>query len=362
MERLPWLDYTGQTSPELIACKNSHRIDSLLCAFEEGIQAKLDPQDNGGMTGEEELVLAVMALNREVNNGGYHQFFVNSSQKFAPVILDCLRRIDCVATAAITERALVALQLPELSVEAISAAIFTENLERDEVLNACDNEFYQLNEITPKLFSFVEAHQGQIRLVKASLPPRRPPAPTLDNASILYIHLAFSKKTGLSLDDARHLTQELARQNSIPATDAELEGASVLHAFRCSLRARDFAACELLAPRAFELMRENTVHCMLHRDWMGRLIGASKQELADASTLAYLEYLAGCDQSTLSTQNRILFWAALLQKYRAALPKSVEFFVANFPDENLDEPLPIQRFVAKERPAARPSSRKTKKG
>jgi hypothetical protein len=82
---------------------------------------------------------------------------------------------------------------------------------------------------------------------------------------------------------------------------------------------------------------------------MERLIGASKRELADASTLAYLEYLAASDQSTLATQNRVLFWAALLQNQRAALPKSVEFFVANFPDENLDGPLPTSRFAARER-------------
>ena len=53
MEELPWLDYTGQSTPELIACKNSHRIDSLLCAFEEGIQAKLKPPGNGDLSDEE---------------------------------------------------------------------------------------------------------------------------------------------------------------------------------------------------------------------------------------------------------------------------------------------------------------------
>ncbi|PYV26956.1 MAG: hypothetical protein DMG27_05210, partial [Acidobacteria bacterium] len=111
MERLPRLDYTGQTTSELIACKNSHSIDSLLCAFEWGIQAKAKagPAGEGSLTGEERLVLAVMALNREVNNGGYDQFFVNSSRRFVPIIVDSLRRIGCAATAAITERAIAAL-------------------------------------------------------------------------------------------------------------------------------------------------------------------------------------------------------------------------------------------------------------
>src|SRR6266446_834119 len=65
LEKLSWLDYTGQTTSELIGCKKSHRIDSLLCAFEEGIQAKLDQAGAGSITGEEDLVLAVMALERE---------------------------------------------------------------------------------------------------------------------------------------------------------------------------------------------------------------------------------------------------------------------------------------------------------
>jgi hypothetical protein len=68
---LPGLDYTGQTTPELLACKDSHRIDSLLCAFEDGIQAKLNPPHDACLNDEENLVLAVMALEREVKNGGY---------------------------------------------------------------------------------------------------------------------------------------------------------------------------------------------------------------------------------------------------------------------------------------------------
>jgi len=347
LEKPPWLDYTGQTTPELIACKDSHRIDSLLCAFEEGIQAKLS---SPGITAEEELVLAVMALNREVNNGGHHQFFVNSSCKFAPIIVQCLRRIHCDATAAITERAIAALGLPALSVEAASAAIRIENDARDEILDACDREFYQLDEITPKLFDFVQAHQDQIQLIKASLPPRQP-LKKLGNASMLHIHLSLTKSADLNLEGLRLLARELARKNSIAATDTEVEGAVVLHAFRRSLRSGDLAACEPLAPLAFELMRDDALHCGSHRDWVEQLIGASKQDLADAAALAYLEYLEGCDQSTLLTQNRILYWAVLLKKQRAALPKSVRFFIASFPHDDLDKPLLQRRFTAEDRPA-----------
>jgi hypothetical protein len=136
---------------------------------------------------------------------------------------------------------------------------------------------------------------------------------------------------------------------------------SVLYAFDCARRGGDLDACNELARRAFELMRENPMHCLLHRDWAERLIGASQLETAEASALAYLEFLKGCDRPAPSTQNRIPYWAALLQKHAAALPKSVEFFTANFPEESLTRPLPSQRFLAKTRLAVRGTSQKPKK-
>ena len=103
-------------------------------------------------------------------------------------------------------------------------------------------------------------------------------------------------------------TVNLARKEAIPVNDLEIEGASVLYALRHSLHAGDLAATESLAPRAFELMRTSTAHCNHHRDWVSQLIGAGRYGLADASALAYLEYLKDSDQSTLNTQNRILYW------------------------------------------------------
>ena len=254
------------------------------------------------------------------------------------------------------------LGLDTLSADADSAAIHTEEPGRDEVLDGCDNEFYKINEIEPKLFGFVEAHQDQIRLVKASLPSRRKPASKFRNTSKLFAHLMCSKQAYLGLDGVRQLARELIRQNSITVTDAELEGAAVLHSFACSLRAGDLAACEQLAPRALQLMRGYTMHSVLHRKWVLQLIGGSREELADASALAYLEYLKGSDQSTLSTQNDIKFWAAPLHEHSAALPQSVKFFTANFPDVSLDEPQPSRIFITRKRSAPGDSSQNPKHG
>jgi Domain of unknown function (DUF4375) len=359
LEKLPWLDYSGQTATELIACKSSHRIDSLLCAFEEGIQNKRDQQ--GSVTDEERLVLAVMALEREVNNGGHYQFFVNSSRQFAPIIQKSLLRIHCDATAAIVGDAIAALGLPVFSEEAVSTAIHAEDAVRDQILDDCDQRFYKLHEIEPSLFSFVEAHQNHIQLAKALVTPRRPEASTFPNVSSLYAHLLCSKSTDHSLEGARRLAHDLAQGQSIPATQVELEGAAVLYAFHHALKAGDPAGCEPLARRAFELMREETIQSVLHRKWVNQLIAASQDALADASTLTYLEYLKGSDQSTRSTQNRVKFWAAPLQEHPASLPNSVQFFTTNFPDIGLDKPLPGLRFIARNRSTARSLSRKANK-
>jgi hypothetical protein len=309
MATLPWLDYTGQTTAELLACKETHRIDSLLCAFEQGIQAKGE-----NITEEEVLVLAVMALDREVNNGGYSQFFVNSSRRFAPIIAHCLGQIGCTATQEITVRALAAT-----------------GGERKSILDECDQDYYKLNEITPNLFRFVEQHQDRIQLVKAILPPPRKPTP-LSTASKLHIKLTLSKKRTLDLDAARTLAREIAHNSGMSAADSDIESAAALYAFTCAVAAADLEAAERAAPAAFDLMRDDTSHCVIHRKWVELAIDAARWGTADAATLAYLKYLESCDRSELGTKNRILYWGVLLQKAPGMLPQSEQYFAEAFPD------------------------------
>jgi Domain of unknown function (DUF4375) len=96
---------------------------SLVLAFEQAIDQKAVRDGEGGLSVEERIILAIEALEREVNNGGYHQFFVNSSRGFAPMIVQALVRIGCPRTAEITQRAIDAFHLPSLSAEAIDAAV-----------------------------------------------------------------------------------------------------------------------------------------------------------------------------------------------------------------------------------------------
>jgi len=105
----------------------------------------------------------VEALEREVNNGGYDQFFVNSSREFAPIIVGALQRIDCNRTASITQRALKALGISGLPSDAIEAVICARDEERHTKLSRCDDAYYKTAEpIAERLFAFIKASKANI--------------------------------------------------------------------------------------------------------------------------------------------------------------------------------------------------------
>lgn len=165
MAELIWLDgYSGQTVDELLALEGSHRVDSLLLAFEEAINRKAARVGEDNLPMEERIVLVVEALEREVNNGGYDQFFVNSME-YAPFIVEALQRIGCPKMAAITQRAIAALQLPVVSIEEIEKVIYDDNDRRDKILGECDGQYYDYPEsIENNLLAYIKANRGKITL------------------------------------------------------------------------------------------------------------------------------------------------------------------------------------------------------
>src|SRR5208283_2606014 len=105
MRQLPFLqEYEGQTIDEIIALRGRFRDDSLVCAIESALKKRegwydLDSERMErailSLTEAERVVMAIEAMEREVNNGGYEQFFVNSSKHFAPHIVQALQTIGC---------------------------------------------------------------------------------------------------------------------------------------------------------------------------------------------------------------------------------------------------------------------------
>jgi hypothetical protein len=164
MADLIWLDgYSGETTDELIALEGKYRIDSLVLAFEQAIDQKAARVGDEEVTDEERIILAIEALEREVNNGGYGQFFVNSSE-YALMIVHALRRIDCPKTANVTQKALDIVQRIPLTREEIEDGTWEENEERQEALSRCDNRYFERPEnIEESLFAFIKANRHKIQ-------------------------------------------------------------------------------------------------------------------------------------------------------------------------------------------------------
>jgi hypothetical protein len=152
--------YGGQTTDDLLALAGRYRIDSLVLAFEEAIQRKESPSL------EERYVLAIEGLEREVNNGGYAQFFLNSSREFTPVIEAALRAIDCPKTADITRDAIAAIAPQgDLSSQALEASAVDPSDAVSSALAKCDDRYFANDEaIADRLFAWIAANKSRIRV------------------------------------------------------------------------------------------------------------------------------------------------------------------------------------------------------
>ena len=157
--------YSGETTDELLGYPAREQCDLLVRAFEEGLQRKVSKSGERTLSKEERTVLAVRALDREVNNGGYDQFFRNSSKKFAPEIVQSLTRIGCRRTAKITQRAIKAVHSGRVTVSRIEATMRHPKEERDRELERCDKSFYGTPQgIATRLYAFIKANSVRIRL------------------------------------------------------------------------------------------------------------------------------------------------------------------------------------------------------
>jgi Domain of unknown function (DUF4375) len=163
---LEWLSgYSGQTTEELISLEGTYRTDSLVLAFEQAIDQKEFEYGKNRLSRAERIIQAVEALEREVNNGGYSQFFKNSSREFAPVIVESLQSIGCMQVASITEMATSALDIPDLTPSSIESAMSLENEPLRKKLTQFDDAYYHAGEaIADRLFAFIKQKKAEIKL------------------------------------------------------------------------------------------------------------------------------------------------------------------------------------------------------
>ena len=156
----------GLTVGEIVELESQYRIDSLVCAMEARIMNKV--YNDMEPTDEEVVVLAIEAMEREVNNGGFAQFFSNDSWSYIPCLVECLVDIGAIKTKAIAEEAVSVLGISPMS-ESTDPDEYYEKLqeivEDEEVaekLEQFDSAYYETGEdIAGLLFSFVKANIGK---------------------------------------------------------------------------------------------------------------------------------------------------------------------------------------------------------
>jgi hypothetical protein len=158
--------YSGESTEELIRMGSDYRIDSLVMAFEEALGRKAYRLGDAALSWPERVVLAVEALEREVNNGGYAQFFINSSKEYASMIVEALHAIDCRDTAEVTEVAIDSLRTRgETSEAAIDEAMNSADGNTSDQLSTCDDRYYEVGEdIAGKLFAFIMRNKREISI------------------------------------------------------------------------------------------------------------------------------------------------------------------------------------------------------
>lgn len=166
MSELKRLDeYSGHTTDQLLALEGKYRADSLVLAFVQALNQKSDRIGSEGLTEEERIVLAIEALEREVNNGGFERFFINAGE-YVPVIVDALNRIACADVAKLTRHAIDCLGIKgPVSVDAVERVMERESDAREERLEECDDRYCDIaGDLAGPLLEFIKRNRNKITL------------------------------------------------------------------------------------------------------------------------------------------------------------------------------------------------------
>lgn len=105
-------------------------------------------EDMSVLSEEERIFYIAQMLEMEVNNGGFSQFFYNSSGNFSNEVVSAFHAIGANTTAAICKKALSAFDC-EIPVDRDEREKMLNELANDEIdgiFEECDNAFYDNND------------------------------------------------------------------------------------------------------------------------------------------------------------------------------------------------------------------------
>jgi Domain of unknown function (DUF4375) len=135
--------------------------NGILISLSESNRTKFGKDDFSTQSFPQRVFSAIWALESEVNNGGFSQYFANLSSETAGFVTEALETIGAPTTADICRRAIAAAfpdGLPS-DPEIISSAASDFSVETGDKLEALDQEFFQYpHDLTQLLFTYVSKH------------------------------------------------------------------------------------------------------------------------------------------------------------------------------------------------------------
>jgi len=133
----------------------------ILIRLSESDKTQFGKPDFAQQSTPQKVFSSIWALEAEVNNGGFSQYFLNSSCETASFVSEALATLGAPKTANICRRAIAAAfpaGLPE-NPEDISSAAADFPDEVMEALEPLDNEFFEYpHNLTDLLFTYVSKH------------------------------------------------------------------------------------------------------------------------------------------------------------------------------------------------------------
>lgn len=137
--------------------------DNFIIALSEYIGIKCQYGDNmAALSDPERIFYITQTLEMEVNNGGFSQFFFNSSGVFSYELVNAFHEIGAVKTAEICQRAISAFDtdIPTDRTARQDMLEAYETDEVDEILYDCDMAFYEYEEdLTGLNYAYVLSHR-----------------------------------------------------------------------------------------------------------------------------------------------------------------------------------------------------------
>jgi hypothetical protein len=116
------------------------------------------------LTEEQKVVLFIENLEREINNGGFNQFFFNSSGNFSSETMDALIKIKAGKTVMIFTNALSSWPDNKVPKDMIIRRTLLEKIENkgNPIWEKCDSDFFKYeDDLTGLLLEFVKQNKDK---------------------------------------------------------------------------------------------------------------------------------------------------------------------------------------------------------